>query len=76
MNREQTMDATQDVQYVTDGEGNPTAVLVPIELWREIASERETEYLLGNPVMRARLLAARARTKGIPLDEALSRLGL
>lgn len=70
------MDATQDVQYVTDGEGNPTAVLVPIELWREIASEHETEYLLRNPVMRERLLAASARTEGIPLDEALSRLGL
>lgn len=70
------MDATRDVQYVTDGEGNPTAVLVPIELWREIASEHETEYLLRNPVMRERLLAASARTDGIPLDEALSRLGL
>jgi PHD/YefM family antitoxin component YafN of YafNO toxin-antitoxin module len=70
------MEAIQDVQYVTDGEGNPTAVLVPIELWREIASEHETEYLLRNPVMRERLLAASARTEGIPLDEALSRLGL
>jgi PHD/YefM family antitoxin component YafN of YafNO toxin-antitoxin module len=70
------MEATQDVQYVTDGEGNPTAVLVPIELWREIASERETEYLLRNPVMRERLLAARARTEGIPLEDALARLGL
>lgn len=70
------MDATQDVQYVTDGDGNPTAVLVPIELWRESASEHETEYLLRNPVMRERLLAASARTEGIPLDEALSRLGL
>lgn len=70
------MEATQEVQYVTDGEGNPTAVLVPIELWREIASERETEYLLRNPVMRERLLAARARTEGIPLEDALARLGL
>jgi PHD/YefM family antitoxin component YafN of YafNO toxin-antitoxin module len=70
------MEATQDVQYVTDGEGNPTAVLVPIELWREIASERETEYLLRHPAMRERLLAARARTEGIPLEDALARLGL
>lgn len=67
---------TEDVQYVTDAEGNPTAVLVPIDLWREIASEYETEYLLRNPVMRERLLAARARDEGIPLDEALARLGL
>lgn len=70
------MDATRDVRYVTDGEGNPTAVLVPIELWREVASEHEPECLLRNPVMRERLLAASARTEGIPLDEALSRLGL
>lgn len=70
------MESTQDVQYVTDGDGNPTAVLVPIELWREIASERETEYLLRNPVMRERLLAARARADGIPLEDALARLGL
>jgi antitoxin YefM len=70
------MDAAQEVQYVTDAEGNPTAVLVPIELWREIASEHETEYLLRNPVMRERLLAARARTDDIPLDEVLSKLGL
>lgn len=70
------MSVTDDVQYVTDADGNPTAVLVPIDLWNEIASERETEYLLGNPVMRERLLAARARTGGIPLDEALVKLGL
>ncbi len=70
------MSATPDVQYVTDAEGNPTAVLVPIELWREIAPEHETEYLLRNPAMRERLLAARARTDDIPLDEVLSRLGL
>jgi PHD/YefM family antitoxin component YafN of YafNO toxin-antitoxin module len=70
------MDATRDVQYVSDADGNPTAVLVPIELWREIASEHETEYLLRNPAMRERLLAARARTEDVPLDEALSKLGL
>lgn len=70
------MDATQEVQYVTDAEGNPTAVLVPIELWREMASEHETEYLLRSPAMRERLLAARARAEDIPLEEALSKLGL
>jgi PHD/YefM family antitoxin component YafN of YafNO toxin-antitoxin module len=70
------MSVTDDLQYVTDAEGKPTAVLVPIDLWNEIASERETEYLLRNPAMRARLLAARARTGGIPLDDALAKLGL
>jgi PHD/YefM family antitoxin component YafN of YafNO toxin-antitoxin module len=70
------MSVTEDVQYVTDADGNPTAVLIPIELWNEIASARETEYLLRNPVMRERLLAARARTGGIPLAEAIGKLGL
>jgi hypothetical protein len=50
--------------------GEPTAVLVPIELWREIASERETAYLLKPETMRHRLLAALAasgRTRKTPL---------
>jgi PHD/YefM family antitoxin component YafN of YafNO toxin-antitoxin module len=70
------MNTAEDVQYVTDSDGNATAVLVPIGIWREIASEYETEYLLRNPVMRERLLAARARDEGIPLEDALARLGL
>jgi hypothetical protein len=28
-----------EVQYVSDADGNPVGVLVPIELWREIASQ-------------------------------------
>jgi PHD/YefM family antitoxin component YafN of YafNO toxin-antitoxin module len=70
------MSVTEDVQYVTDADGKPTEVLVPIELWNEIASERETEYLLRNPVMRERLLAARDRTGGISLEDAVAKLGL
>jgi hypothetical protein len=27
------------IQYVSDEQGNAVAVIVPIELWREIASE-------------------------------------
>ena len=41
--------------------GEPTAVIVPIELWREIASERETAYLLKSEAMKQRLLAAQRR---------------
>lgn len=70
------MSVTDDVRYVTDADGKPTAVLVPIDLWNEIASERETECLLRNPVMRQRLLAARDRTGGIPLEDAIAKLGL
>jgi hypothetical protein len=35
-----------EVQYVSDESGNPVSVIVPIDLWREIESERETAYLL------------------------------
>jgi antitoxin YefM len=35
-----------EIQYVADEEGNTVAAIVPIELWREIESERETAYLL------------------------------
>jgi PHD/YefM family antitoxin component YafN of YafNO toxin-antitoxin module len=70
------MSVADDLQYVTDADGKPTAVLVPIDLWNEISSERETEYLLRNPAMRERLIAARARSGGIPLDEAITKLGL
>jgi antitoxin YefM len=34
------------VQYISDEKGNVQRVIVPIELWREILSERETAYLL------------------------------
>jgi len=35
-----------EIQIVSNEDGEPTAVIVPIELWREIESERETAYLL------------------------------
>ena len=38
--------ANAEIQIVSNEAGEPTAVLVPIELWREIESERETAYLL------------------------------
>ena len=65
-----------DIQLVTNEAGQPTAVIVPIALWKEIASERETAYLLKSDTMRQRLLAALQRGSGVPLDEALAKLGL
>ena len=38
-----------DVQYVADENGMVTAVIIPVDLWREIASERSTAYLLQSP---------------------------
>jgi len=64
------------VQYVSDANGQATGVIVPIELWREIESERETAYLLKSEAMKERLLAAKARTEGISLEEARAQLGI
>ena len=64
------------IQYISDEEGNPTGVIVPIDLWREIASERETAYLLGSETMKRRLLEAREQGSDIPFDEARKKLGI
>lgn len=66
----------RDIEYVSDEQGNPTAVLVPIELWREIASERETAYLLRSEAMKLRLLEAKRRDEGIPFEDVRAKLGI
>ena len=70
------MPAEPPVQYVSDASGNAVAVLVPIELWREIESERETAYLLKSDAMKQRLAEAKARTGGVSLDDARKKLGI
>ena len=34
-----------DIQYISDAKGNPVGVIVPIEIWHEIESEKETAYV-------------------------------
>jgi antitoxin YefM len=65
-----------DIQIVSNEAGEPTAVIVPIELWREIASERETAYLLRSDAMKQRLLAAAQRQDGLSLDTVIEKLGM
>lgn len=65
-----------DIQYISDAEGKPTGVIVPIDLWREISSERETAHLLQSEAMRRRLLEARERREGISLEAAREKLGI
>ncbi|PYS20461.1 MAG: prevent-host-death protein [Acidobacteria bacterium] len=65
-----------EIQYVSDESGNATAVIVPIELWREIESEKETAYLLKSEEMKRRLLEARDRQDGIPFEEIREKLGI
>ena len=65
-----------NVQYISDDNNNITGVIVPIDLWRELQSEKETAYLLKSEPMRTRLLQARKRRKGITLKDACEKLGV
>jgi PHD/YefM family antitoxin component YafN of YafNO toxin-antitoxin module len=65
-----------EIQYISDESGEPIGVIVPIELWREIESERETAYLLKSENMKRRLLEAKERQDGLSLEEAREKLGI
>lgn len=64
------------IQYISDAQGNAVGVIVPIELWREIESEKETAYLLKSDAMRQRLIQAKERTEGISIEDARAKLGI
>lgn len=58
-------------------EKNRHTVIIPIELWSEIESERETAYLLRSAKMKERLVEAMSRQDdGIPFEDALEKLGI
>ncbi len=73
-----------EIQYVSDEGGNPVGVTVPIELWREIESEKETAYLpreisltiSRGENMKRRFLEAKEHQEGISFDEASEKLGI
>jgi PHD/YefM family antitoxin component YafN of YafNO toxin-antitoxin module len=52
------------VEYASDEQGQPVAVLVPIALWRE------TAYLLKSDAMKKRLLESKDRQDAVPLEDA------
>lgn len=64
------------IQYIADENNNITGVIVPIDLWREIQSEKGTAYLLKSETMKKRLSDAKNRKNGIPFDEACKKLGV
>jgi prevent-host-death family protein len=68
--------ANTEIQIVSSESGEPTAVIVPIELWREIESERETAYLLKTATMKDRLLQAAQRQTGLSFEAAVEKLGI
>ncbi len=65
---------TTAIQFISDEAGEPTAVIVPIDLWRDMLAELETTYLLRSPKMRERLLQAVHRTTGMSLEEVVAKL--
>ena len=70
------MSLSTDLQYISDDAGKAVAVIVPIEIWQEIESERETAYLLKSDAMKQRLQEAKNRTGGISLEEVRAKLGI
>ena len=68
--------ANTEIQIVSSESGEPTAVIVPIELWREIESERETAYLLKSDAMKDRLLQAARRQTGLSVEDVIEKLGV
>jgi antitoxin YefM len=68
--------ASPEIQYISDESGQTTAVIVPISLWREIEAQRETAYLLKSDAMKRRLLEAKDRTEGLPLETVVEKLGI
>jgi antitoxin YefM len=65
-----------EIQYISDEGAETTAVIVPISLWLESESERETAYLLSSETMKRSLLEAKDRDHGIPLEAAREKLGV
>ncbi|GAB6058210.1 hypothetical protein [Desulfonatronum parangueonense] len=71
-----------EINYLTDKNGHPLAVVVPIDEWESIRSrldrqaEDETAYLLESQEMRQRLALARSRKGGKTLEEVKNALGI
>jgi hypothetical protein len=66
----------QKIQYISDQHNKITGVIVPIDLWQELQSEKETAYLLKSETMKNRLIKAKNNKEGIPFDAACQKLGI
>lgn len=65
-----------DIQIVSNEAWEPTAVLVPIEIGRQIAAAQETAYLLSSETMKQRIPAVAQRADGLSLDAVVEKLGM
>ncbi len=66
----------QKIQYISDQHNKITGVIVPIDLWKELQSEKETAYLLKSETMKNRLIKAKNNKEGIPFDDVCKKLGI
>ena len=64
------------LSVVSDASGKPTAVMVPIDVWRQIESELETQYVLNDSVLIQRIRAARDANDFTPLEQVREQLRL
>lgn len=67
---------SSEIQYVSNQDGQAVAVILPIDLWRELQAEQETAYLLKSETMKQRLLAAKNRQTGMSMEEVCEKLGI
>jgi hypothetical protein len=65
-----------EIAYVSDAEGNTVGVIVPMELWREIESERGNRLLVEERNDEAAVAGGEGATGGTSLEEACAELGV
>jgi PHD/YefM family antitoxin component YafN of YafNO toxin-antitoxin module len=63
-------------QYITDSKGDISSIVLPIEFWRRINCDDETEYLLQSEENKNRLMEALNRKEFITKEDAYARLGI
>lgn len=68
--------AMREVQYISDTNGTPVGVIVPIEFWEEIESEKERGYLLKSVKMKERTLKSKDRREGMSFEDLREKLGI
>ena len=68
--------STVPMQYITDTSGKPLAVVLPIDFWREMFPQDETDKILSSKKMRARILSAMQRDDGYSLEAVREKLGI
>jgi PHD/YefM family antitoxin component YafN of YafNO toxin-antitoxin module len=66
---------TNDIQYISNNNGEISGVVLPIDFWNKINCTDETEYLLQNKVNKKRLIESLNRDEEVSKDEAYERLG-